>query len=102
MNRILASLSMTAALLAFGCQNSQQHPLRSTPSAAERTQGSVIDLHNTVCPVSGDKVEGSKLTETYDGKIYHLCCNDCPKDFKKNPRKYADQVAADPAKYGVK
>ena len=63
---------------------------------------SAVDLHNTVCPVSGDKVEDSKLTETYQGKIYHFCCDDCPKKFKEDPDKYAKAVAADPAKYGVK
>lgn len=102
MNRFIASASMSAALFVIGCQNSPQEKAVTTPPSADHAQGTVVDLHNTVCPVSGDKVEGSKLTETYDGKAYHLCCADCTKDFKKNPKKYADEVAADPAKYGVK
>jgi YHS domain-containing protein len=102
MNRIVASVSMTAALFVLGCHNSHEEQSANTPPTAVQAQTSAVDLHNTVCPVSGEKVESSKLTEAYDGKIYHLCCNDCTKDFKKDPKKYADAVAADPAKYGVK
>ena len=64
-------------------------------------QPAAVDVHNTVCPVSGDKVETSPLTETYDGKVYHLCCKDCVKPFEQNPGKYAKAIADDPTKYGV-
>jgi YHS domain-containing protein len=63
---------------------------------------SATDLRNTVCPVSGGKVADSNLVEIYNGKVYHLCCPDCPKDFEKDPAKYEAEVAGDPAKYGVK
>jgi YHS domain-containing protein len=63
---------------------------------------SAVDLRNTVCPVSGDKVADSNLVEVYNSKVYHLCCPDCPKDFEKDPAKYEAEVAGDPAKYGVK
>jgi YHS domain-containing protein len=72
------------------------------PASQPTTQRAAVDLANTVCPVTGDQVGDSKLTEVYEGKIYHLCCDDCPKDFKKDPQKYANKVAADPAKYGLK
>ena len=108
MNRFLVSLSLPAALAIAGCAHSQD---RSAPPSADSSMqpmsstdaghSSAVDLHNTVCPVSGDKVESSRLTETYDGKIYHLCCNDCVKPFKQDPGKYAKAVADDPAKYGV-
>jgi YHS domain-containing protein len=61
-----------------------------------------VDLRNTLCPVSGDKVEDSKLVEIYDGKVYHLCCSDCHTDFEKDPAKYAAAVTANPGKFGVK
>jgi YHS domain-containing protein len=76
--------------------------LAEAPASQPATQPGVVDLHNTVCPVSGDKVGDSKLTEVYNGKIYHFCCDDCPPAFKKDPEKFAKAVAADPAKYGVK
>jgi len=49
-----------------------------------------------------DKVGDSKLMVVYQGKIYHFCCDDCPKKFKADPDKYAKAVADDPEKYGVK
>ncbi|MGD1276225.1 MAG: YHS domain-containing protein [Tepidisphaeraceae bacterium] len=75
----------------------------SPPATQPATQPSAaVDLRNTVCPVSGDKVGDSNIVEVYDGKVYHLCCPDCHKDFEKDPAKYAKAVAADPAKFGVK
>jgi len=32
----------------------------------------------------------------YEGKVYHMCCPDCHKDFEKDPAKYAKAVAANP------
>ena len=96
-----AALSIVAALSLSGLTFADDMPgmTAATPPA---TQPAAVDLCNTVCPVSGDKVGDSKLTETYDGKIYHFCCDDCPKAFKKDPEKVAKAVAADPDKYGVK
>ncbi len=79
-----------------GCAGNKE----AAPSAA--AQPSAVDLNNTVCPVSMDKVGDSKLTVVYQGKIYHFCCDDCPKKFNADPDKYANAVAADPAKYGIK
>jgi len=103
MNRSFALLSMTTALClaGFGLSGcAQNNQAASPPSVA--VQPSAIDLENTICPVSGEKVGDSKYTEVYQGKIYHFCCDDCPKQFKADPDKYAKAVAADPAKYGVK
>ena len=110
MNRWIALMSVSAALTVAGCGHSSDNsgmssngkemaPMSSAQSGGQ--QAAAVDLHNTVCPVSGDKVGSSELTETYDGKIYHLCCDDCVKPFKNEPGKYAKAVAADPAKYGV-
>ena len=85
-----------------GHRHAEGSGTNTPPSSQPSTDQTAIDLGNTVCPVSGDKVGDSKLTEVYHGKIYHLCCDDCPKDFKKDPEKIAKAVAADPAKYGVK
>ena len=75
----------------------------SPPATQPATSPSqAVDLRNTVCPVSDDKVGDSNIVEVYDGKVYHLCCSDCHKDFEKDPTKYAKAVAADPAKFGVK
>ena len=108
MKRLCAVMSLPAALAIAGCAQSQDKPAASSTgstmapmSSTDTASPSAVDLHNTVCPVSGDKVESSQLTRTYDGKVYHLCCNDCVKPFEKDPAKYAKAVADDPAKYGV-
>ena len=78
-------------------------PPASPPSTQPSTQPtSAVDLRNTICPVSNDKVADSNLVEVYDGKVYHLCCPDCHKDFEKDPAKFAKAVADNPAKYGIK
>jgi YHS domain-containing protein len=99
MKRSLALVSLSLTLGLAGCGASNTKPPASTEPAARTA---AVDLHNTVCPVSNDPVETSKLTQTYDGKVYHLCCADCSKPFKNDPGKYAKAVDADPAKYGVK
>ncbi|HZL37999.1 MAG TPA: YHS domain-containing protein [Tepidisphaeraceae bacterium] len=109
MKRFLVLASLTASLGIVGCSHQQDKPATQTttsdsmaPVVTTGSTAGAVDLHNTVCPVSGEKVETSALTETYNGKTYHMCDAGCAKDFKKNPQKYADMVAADPAKYGVK
>ena len=110
MNRLFARIALLAALAVGGCSHSQD---KQPPSSADKQMTSMsstdstssapgVDMHNTVCPVSGDKVESSPLIATYNGKIYHLCCKDCVKPFAQDPAKYASAVAADPSKYGVK
>lgn len=95
--RIFVTLSIAAALALAGCESDGMHH-----DASSANVGNAVDLGNTVCPVSGDKVGDSKLMVAYEGKVYHFCCDECPAQFKKDPAKYAKLVAADPAKYGVK
>jgi len=105
-NFLRASFVLTgifgAGLLVAGCaEHSHHHHDHHATTMEAAATSSAVDLHNTVCPVSGDEVGKSDLTEEYNGKIYHLCCDDCPKDFKKDPQKYAARVDANPTKYGV-
>lgn len=109
MKRFLAYIAIPAAMAIAGCAHhdhdhdsmSATHESAQNAAVTDGTVAGATDVHNTVCPVSGDKVEDSKIVETYEGKSYHLCCKDCIKDFKGNPDKYASAVSADPAKYGV-
>jgi YHS domain-containing protein len=60
----------------------------------DMTAKKAVDAGNKNCPVSGDAVAGSKMggkpvLYEYNGKIYHLCCPMCIKDFKKNPEKFS-------------
>jgi YHS domain-containing protein len=108
----LATLSLVAAISVGGMALAQMMPpgmkmgmgmMDLSPSTKPSTRPfQAVDVANTVCPVSGDKVATSKLVEVYDGKVYHLCCADCPADFEKDPAKFVKAIAADPAKYGIK
>ena len=42
---------------------------------------------NKKCPVTGDDADKSLTTE-YKGRKVAFCCEDCVKDFKKDPKKY--------------
>ena len=61
-----------------------------------------IDVKNTQCIATGDAVGDSTTTVEYQGKVYHLCCGDCVKDFNAAPEKYIKALEANPAKFGVK
>jgi len=43
---------------------------------------------NTVCPVSGAKVEASSPKVVVNGREYRLCCMACEKELKGHPEKY--------------
>ena len=45
------------------------------------------------CPVSGDVFKVGKETqfETYAGRVYAFCCDECKPDFVKDPAKFADK-----------
>lgn len=98
MKRSMMTLVISAALGMGAMAVAGDPPAATQPS----TQQAATDLKNTVCPVSGEDIGDSKLTASYDNKVYHFCCDGCPEKFKKNPEKYAKRVADDPAKYGVK
>jgi YHS domain-containing protein len=95
----LCLAAFTAADDMSGMNMSSSSPPATQPATLP---SQAVDLRNTVCPVSGDKVADSNLVEVYDGKVYHMCCPDCHKEFEKDPAKYASAVAADPAKFGIK
>lgn len=95
---VSASLCLAGLALAGDMDMAESAAPTTQPTAATEA----VDVGNTICPVSGDNIGDSKIVEVYDGKVYHLCCSDCPDEFKKNPEKYAKAIADNPAKYGVK
>lgn len=77
--------------------DAQVAPAATTQAAAP------VEVGNKICPVSGDKIGamGDTVKREYNGKVYNLCCSMCPKDFDKDPAKYAkiadDEVKAEAA-----
>jgi YHS domain-containing protein len=52
---------------------------------------------NTICPVSGEEVDPAH-TLVYEGKVIGFCCDKCPAEFQKDPKKFmAKLVIAAPA-----
>lgn len=82
-------LSLTGYVLAGEGMNHEEH------ATADQAQGTetpaAVEVGNTICPVSGEKVGGmgQVIKHEYNGKIYNLCCAMCAKDFKKDPEKYS-------------
>lgn len=46
------------------------------------------DLKNAKCPVQTDQAAGGDNLVVYKGQLVRLCCDDCPKDFAKEPDKF--------------
>jgi YHS domain-containing protein len=44
---------------------------------------------NKFCPVDPKSPIDPAVTYMYNGKLYGFCCEDCVKEFKKDPAKYA-------------
>ncbi len=44
------------------------------------------------CPVSGKPAGESHVVELKNGEKVYFCCDNCPKAFKANPKKYNQQV----------
>ncbi len=63
-------------------------------TASAQTAPAAVAVNNTVCPVTGEKIDpASKVTYEYQGKIYNFCCSVCIGDFKKDPQKYLKKLA---------
>ncbi len=50
---------------------------------------------NTVCPITGEEVDASTETVTYENKIYGFCCPGCIDKFSSNPEKYIKNLSED-------
>ncbi len=51
---------------------------------------------NTICPVSGKPVVLPN-TLAFEGKTIGFCCDKCPVEFQKDPKKFAANIKADAA-----
>jgi YHS domain-containing protein len=65
------------------------------PEAAPAAAASAKPI-NTVCPVSGKPVVLPN-TLAFEGKTVGFCCDKCPKEFEKDPKKFAANIKADAA-----
>jgi hypothetical protein len=77
-------------------------PVDAKTNAAWLTQARASYPLDT-CSVSGDKFEGGPMGQPKDyvysqpgkpDRLIRFCCNDCVKDFKKDPAKYLEKIDA--------
>jgi YHS domain-containing protein len=88
MNMKLTLLFLTIALgTGFtGCAA----PAEKSPCTTQPAISSVPV--NKFCPVDPKSPIDPKVTYVYNGKTYGFCCEDCIKEFKKDPAKYAAEA----------
>ena len=61
---------------------------------ADKAEGEAAEAKlNAKCPVSGDDADKA-MTVDYKGRTVAFCCEDCAKDFEKNPKKYLASLEA--------
>jgi YHS domain-containing protein len=99
------SLSYSVYQAGWGMHGHDSHGAPATKHVAKTIPAGVVDMKNTKCLVldmaMGDVGKGDLLFVTYQGKAYHICCEDCESIFNKEPEKYVKAFEADPAKFGV-
>lgn len=96
---VAAILAIVISDIAFAmCGMCDEGAHTSHSPAATTAKSKTVDAGNTICPVTGEKIEeASKATYEYAGKIYNFCCPMCIDEFKKDPEKYIAKIKADKA-----
>jgi YHS domain-containing protein len=107
-NKIITLLVVGNILMVGNYGFAQTEPVKAQVIDAAQAQADIaskkaIDVGNKTCPVSNELVVKNDMKDAkpmimeYNGKIYHLCCPMCVKDFKKHPEKYS-KIAEDEVK----
>ncbi len=104
-NKIITLLAIGNILMGGSYGFAQSEPVKAQVIGAAQASEDIvskkaIDVGNKTCPVSNELVVKNDMKDAkpmiieYKGKIYHLCCPMCVKDFKKHPEKYS-KIAED-------
>ena len=64
----------------------------TTQTSTQPTTQAAGKIVNKKCPVGGEDVDPKGKTVVYKGKTIGFCCDDCIKDFEKDPEKYAKNL----------
>jgi YHS domain-containing protein len=57
-------------------------------------KGITLDKLQTMCPVMGGKITKDSFAD-YKGQRVYFCCPMCPPEFKKDPEKFLQKMAAE-------
>ena len=79
------SLLIAAAVFLAGCASYDDRPVAA----------GVRPYPGNTCIVSGDKFDhGKPVVKVVNGQQVKFCCDDCVKDFEKDPAKYLTKLTA--------
>lgn len=84
MKNILTTLVLTSAILTSAVAQHKMDPVHATGKGP--TIKCAVLTKSTVNIADATK---HHMYADYKGHRYYFCCEDCPRDFKKNPAKYA-------------
>jgi YHS domain-containing protein len=100
---VMKKMILTLCVAALATSAIAADPPNSKGDKTAKSSGVKIESINTICPVSGDKVGelGKAVYVEYKGKKIGFCCKDCPKDFKKDPEKFAALAEKNQAQPGA-
>lgn len=90
---LLTSAFLTLGAVAFvGCQSASDHHGHSSAAAASSAKSYPLNT----CLVSGEKLDdhGKPYVFVHAGQEIKLCCEDCRKDFDKEPAKFLGKISA--------
>jgi YHS domain-containing protein len=101
---VMKKMMLTLCVAALAASAIAADPPNSKSDKTAKSSGAKIESINTICPVSGDEVGelGKPVYVEYKGKKIGFCCRDCPKDFKKDPEKFAALAEQNQAQEGAK
>jgi len=100
---ILSTLAVVFALGFAGCKKTESPaapakettmkdmPMQAATTAEDAnktaTTAAGASTEQTLCPITGDKIDKNVFVE-YKGKKVYFCCAGCKSAFNKNPEKY--------------
>lgn len=101
---VMKKMLLALCIAALATSAIAADPPNSKGGKTAQSSGAKIESINTICPVSGDEVGelGKPVYVEYKGKKIGFCCRDCPKDFKKDPEKFAALAEKNQAQEGAK
>jgi len=79
------------AMLAMSLIARAEDAATTQPAAAAAPTTAPVPF-NKYCAVNTKDLVDPKVTYLYNGKVYGFCCEDCIKDFQKDPEKYASKA----------
>ena len=87
---IVAVLTVGGAVAFVGCKSGHDHSSHSHGTAAAKP------YPLKTCIVTDEKLgdHGQPYAFVYQGQEITLCCEDCRKDFEKEPAKYLSKLSA--------